>query len=205
MLHDYYAILGISPTADLAVIRQAYRKKAAACHPDHGGSHAQMLLVNEAWSILSNPQSRARYDESRQQPNSEAAEAFSREDAPQARRHAAEYPRDWNQFEDWLDIVAADFSRARYGKVSGGVWGTVWPTSKDSLSAAVFLWGGGTGGFLVGLLIYSLCSPHCPSIIMSLRLLLMGSALFACGGAWIPGASQSVESATSLRLPTCKT
>ncbi|NJR63308.1 MAG: J domain-containing protein [Cyanobacteria bacterium CRU_2_1] len=26
------------------------------CHPDRGGSHEQMVLLNEAWEILSDPE-----------------------------------------------------------------------------------------------------------------------------------------------------
>ena len=55
MLDDYYAVLGVAPNADLDTIRQAYRAKASANHPDHGGSHAQMLRINEAWTVLRNP------------------------------------------------------------------------------------------------------------------------------------------------------
>lgn len=63
---DYYKVLGVDPEADIEVIKAAYRAKAAARHPDRGGSHRQMLLVNEAWGVLSNPNSRRAYDEMRE-------------------------------------------------------------------------------------------------------------------------------------------
>ncbi len=34
MTEDYYAILGVSPSATLAVIREAYKKGALKYHPD---------------------------------------------------------------------------------------------------------------------------------------------------------------------------
>src|SRR4051812_42161616 len=57
---DYYQLLGLAQTADLAAIKTAYRKRALECHPDRGGSHQQMLLVNEAFEILANPETRRR-------------------------------------------------------------------------------------------------------------------------------------------------
>jgi hypothetical protein len=183
MLPDYYSILGVPPSADLATIRQAYRKKASACHPDHGGSHAAMTQINEAWTVLSNPETRARYDESRQSRPSAAAPPFSQEDVAQARRQAQDYPQDWNKFEDWLDVVAADFSHARYKKVSGP-WLTSWPTVHESLSGWLFIVGGGGVGFLLGLALvvsrFSAKQGGSNGIAM-----LMGCTLLACGGAWV--------------------
>lgn len=59
-----YDVLGVSPDADDKVIKQAYRKAAKDAHPDRdGGSEEQMQLVNAAYDILSDPTSRAHYDE----------------------------------------------------------------------------------------------------------------------------------------------
>jgi curved DNA-binding protein CbpA len=62
MLPNYYAILGISPTATFDEIRRAYRKAAFAAHPDRGGSHHIMLRINEAWEVLGNADKRRAYD-----------------------------------------------------------------------------------------------------------------------------------------------
>lgn len=179
MFIDYYEVLGVEPSADLKKIRQAYRKQASVCHPDHGGSHARMVLINEAWSILSNPEIRARYDEARQQPDSSFAHESSAADIQSARDHAADYPRDWHEFEDWLNIVAADFAHAEYGKMPGG-FGTVWPTAQNSRSAAVLIFTGGTVGAVVFLVFYSLSKMprHGGTIIY-------GCFFLSCIGAWI--------------------
>ena len=63
---DYYVVLGISQ-ATLAEINRAYRAAAMKCHPDHGGSHEKMKLINEAWIVLSDPDRRREYDEIRTQ------------------------------------------------------------------------------------------------------------------------------------------
>jgi curved DNA-binding protein CbpA len=52
---DYYQVLGIEPAADLNLINMAYRYKATQCHPDRGGSHDRMKLVNEAWEVIVKP------------------------------------------------------------------------------------------------------------------------------------------------------
>jgi curved DNA-binding protein CbpA len=52
MQHDYYQVLGVDLNASFETIRDAYRQRAMKCHPDRGGSHQQMVLINEAWEIL---------------------------------------------------------------------------------------------------------------------------------------------------------
>ena len=43
-----FEILGVLPGASATDIRNAWRKKAAHSHPDVGGSHAEMVELNEA-------------------------------------------------------------------------------------------------------------------------------------------------------------
>ncbi len=62
---DYYLILGIPFSASAIEIRLAYRRLAMRYHPDLVGSNLfekQMKLVNKAYSVLSNPEKRRRYD-----------------------------------------------------------------------------------------------------------------------------------------------
>ncbi|MBK9423843.1 MAG: DnaJ domain-containing protein [Bacteroidetes bacterium] len=65
-LKDYYHILQVSRTADAAAIRKAWLKRARECHPDHHPddplAEEQFKEVQEAWSVLRDPQSKARYD-----------------------------------------------------------------------------------------------------------------------------------------------
>jgi len=49
---DPYKILGVSPDATREEAQKAYRKKAAECHPDRGGSHEDMVKVNAAWEAI---------------------------------------------------------------------------------------------------------------------------------------------------------
>jgi Ca-activated chloride channel homolog len=62
---DYYAILGVSPTADQEDIRRAYRNMAQRLHPDrnhHPGAENQFRDINAAYDILNDPIKRRDYD-----------------------------------------------------------------------------------------------------------------------------------------------
>lgn len=62
MAPTHYEILGISPDADDAAVKAAYRKAARSAHPDSGGDAEQFRLVREAYECLSDQLSRAAYD-----------------------------------------------------------------------------------------------------------------------------------------------
>jgi molecular chaperone DnaJ len=63
MAKNYYAILGVSPTASFDEIRSAYRQRAKQYHPDYfGRGSAPFLGVQEAYDVLGDPSSRSSYD-----------------------------------------------------------------------------------------------------------------------------------------------
>ena len=65
---DYYAILGVHPSAEEAVISAAYRALAKLYHPDlYKGSDAadRMAKINEAYQTLSDKEKRKEYDATR--------------------------------------------------------------------------------------------------------------------------------------------
>ncbi|MAL79366.1 MAG: molecular chaperone DnaJ [Sneathiella sp.] len=63
---DYYEILEVERTAEAAVIKSAYRKKAMQYHPDRNPDNPEAETafkeVNEAYEILKDPQKRGAYD-----------------------------------------------------------------------------------------------------------------------------------------------
>lgn len=63
---DYYDILGIKRDASAETIKKAFRKLAKKYHPDSnaGNPQAEQMFkdVNEAYSILSDPEKRKLYD-----------------------------------------------------------------------------------------------------------------------------------------------
>ncbi|MBY8880714.1 DnaJ C-terminal domain-containing protein [Actinacidiphila acidipaludis] len=65
MADDYYEVLGIPRTADAAEIQQAFRTLARRYHPDVNRDPAaeeRFKQINEAYSVLSDPDTRSRYD-----------------------------------------------------------------------------------------------------------------------------------------------
>ncbi|MSX15711.1 MAG: DnaJ domain-containing protein, partial [Actinobacteria bacterium] len=60
----HYQRLGVVPTATPEEIRTAYRNLARVHHPDkhEGKTSIQMLEINEAWRVLSDPVLRYKYD-----------------------------------------------------------------------------------------------------------------------------------------------
>jgi molecular chaperone DnaJ len=65
-MRDYYEILGVSRGCDEAAIRASFRKLAMEHHPDRNGgcedAAARFKEINEAHTVLSDPQKRAVYD-----------------------------------------------------------------------------------------------------------------------------------------------
>lgn len=65
MQKDYYYILGVKPNASDEEIKRAYRRLSKKWHPDLSpgkDTTAIMQEINEAYFVLNNPISRARYD-----------------------------------------------------------------------------------------------------------------------------------------------
>jgi molecular chaperone DnaJ len=65
-MRDYYDILGVDRGCDAAGLKAAFRKMAMEHHPDRNGgseeAEGRFKEINEAYSILSDPQKRAAYD-----------------------------------------------------------------------------------------------------------------------------------------------
>jgi curved DNA-binding protein len=61
---DYYEVLQVSPNAEADTIQRVYRLLAQQYHPDNKdtGSAERFRKIHEAYSVLSNPEQRARYD-----------------------------------------------------------------------------------------------------------------------------------------------
>lgn len=73
---DYYARLGVRPSASAETIREAYRKRARETHPDTSrrvsGSEAEERFrkVQQAYRVLRNPERREAYDAARSRQRS---------------------------------------------------------------------------------------------------------------------------------------
>ncbi|MGQ4645763.1 molecular chaperone DnaJ [Lyngbya aestuarii] len=62
---DYYEIIGVSRDADKEEIKRAFRRLARKYHPDvnkESGAEERFKEINRAYEVLSEPETRARYD-----------------------------------------------------------------------------------------------------------------------------------------------
>ncbi len=186
MADDHYRVLGVDPAADLDEIKKAYRRKALECHPDRGGSHDQMVAVNEAWEILSDPDRRRRYDKVRGGTADPSAQTAAADDASKARQRAEQDPPRWADFVAWLNGVASDFTDARHG--SEPVFGEVHlPTVENSLSGWLFIIvGAALAGFFISTEAADFCERNRIQWPVLKLVLILGPVI---GGAWAGAAA----------------
>lgn len=83
-LKNYYLILQIDRNAEPEVISFAYKALAKKNHPDVGGTADKMKLINEAYDVLKDPDSKNEYDKLYD------AEAAARQKAEKAKDNAYE-------------------------------------------------------------------------------------------------------------------
>lgn len=65
---DYYSTMGVSPDADAATIKKAYRRLARKYHPDvsdESDAEARFKDLGEAYEVLRDPEKREAYDQLR--------------------------------------------------------------------------------------------------------------------------------------------
>jgi hypothetical protein len=76
---DYYEFLQISPNADTDTIHRVYRFLATRFHPDNpeSGDPEKFFVLKTAYDVLSNPERRSEYDETRREETSSTTEPLS--------------------------------------------------------------------------------------------------------------------------------
>ena len=62
MRDDHYKTLGVTQNATQEEIKKAYRKLASKHHPDKGGDEEEFKKINEAYSVVGDPEKRSQYD-----------------------------------------------------------------------------------------------------------------------------------------------
>lgn len=124
---DYYKILGVDKNASADEIKKAYRKLARKYHPDvskEKDASQRMAEVNEANTVLSDPEKRAAYDnlgkegayrsgqDFRAPPNWDAGFEFS--------EHGDSAGMDSAAFSDFFEQMFGRAARAQRGAGGGG-------------------------------------------------------------------------------------
>ena len=130
---DFYEVLGVSRDAPAQDLQRAYRKLARAYHPDINKdpeAAERFKEVAEAYDVLSNPETRKRYDayghDFRQVPEGVDSETWARARAGQAQSRGPGGPgvdEQWfttgGEGIDFDDLLGGMFGRPRRG------WGPV--------------------------------------------------------------------------------
>jgi len=74
---DLYGLLGVSPKATDRQIKDAYRRMAKQHHPDLGGDPETFMAVSRAYTVLSDQEMRANYDQTGEVDDGKVTNLFS--------------------------------------------------------------------------------------------------------------------------------
>ena len=122
LFKDYYQLLGISPSASKQEIKTAYRSQCFKWHPDKNPEvdvTSMMQDINEAYKILNDDISRARYDY-------EATDDDLRNDINEARKYAKDLVDEFfRNLKETSKVAAKGAWDGAYGYIIGGIIATI--------------------------------------------------------------------------------
>jgi DnaJ domain len=168
-MRDPYTILGVAKGADPQSVRKAYKKLAAAHHPDrnrHPQAAEQFKEIVAAYSVLTDQRERERYlrqrrreyDDQQAQQRRQAAEARRRAEAERSRAAAAaeqafrDYARQvWQRRQSRQQASAsADSTRQSHGRpasrrFAGVGWVDFFGAFAALLLMGVYVWRSASG------------------------------------------------------------
>lgn len=79
-LLSFYKVLKVEPTATQDEIKKSYFNLAKMCHPDVGTiTHDEFLKIQEAYSVLKDPEQRRIYDREHMQGEDSSKSYYYRE------------------------------------------------------------------------------------------------------------------------------
>jgi curved DNA-binding protein CbpA len=127
VVKDYYALLGVSPSASADEIREAFLRKAEQLHPDRpdGGRPDDMLVLCEAVQVLGDPGKRALYDRVKSNPDNAITRREWESAAADASARAQQFPTRQADLSQWLQGAGAQVRSTRGGRILAGMTGGV--------------------------------------------------------------------------------
>ena len=144
----HYQRLGVSPTAEAADIKAAYRELARRNHPDlvNGSGGADMASVNEAWRVLGDPERRRAYDAALEAARRPAEPVRPPPARPARFAHLQEEPPEPEvdeEEDDWrLDLPITDGRAVRTLGILVAVTGALAVAAVVALFTYAILWAG---------------------------------------------------------------
>jgi molecular chaperone DnaJ len=146
---DFYKTLGVSKDISDADLKKTYRKLARKYHPDSNqgdaAAEAKFKEVSEAYSVLSDTEQRAEYDQIRAMGSGAPRFTSSGQGAGfedvfsqfgQGRGGARTTPQDFDDiFSMFGQQPTAGFGSGRFGQTSGGYRGYGGPTRGSDVTA----------------------------------------------------------------------
>jgi curved DNA-binding protein CbpA len=114
---DYYAILGVLPSAEIVVIKAAYKALIKVYHPDrstdsHNASHAKTVELNEAYEVLSDVSKRKEYDNLRKPSDNDFSQ--DNKSQPDFSKAFDVLEQDWQvavKYEPELNVIIKNLSK----------------------------------------------------------------------------------------------
>lgn len=132
-VNDAYDLLGLQPGASPDALKEAYRRMSKKVHPDQGGSAALFRQVQEAYDLLSKPQSGTANN-----TNGEAAqraEEERRKEAERQQREEMERRKAENSPPaDAVDVELAYYQADEMRESVGGVTSKLAPNQNQNFS-----------------------------------------------------------------------
>jgi curved DNA-binding protein len=118
---DYYKILGLSITASEDEIKKVYRKMARKSHPDLNpddkDAQVKFQQLNEANTVLSNPENRKKYDKyGKDWERGEEYETYKQQQGQSQQQYDTPGQQSYGNF-DGADF--SDFFSSMFGQKAG--------------------------------------------------------------------------------------
>ncbi|MCP4633540.1 MAG: DnaJ domain-containing protein [candidate division Zixibacteria bacterium] len=108
---DYYQILGCEYGTEIAALKSAYREIAKTSHPDHGGNEEKFVLLQKAYSTLTDQEKKNSYDQ-------KLGLRQFKEKTYRITSHAEIVRPSRDIFDDIVDVVKGKFGSTTGGKIT---------------------------------------------------------------------------------------